>query len=148
MKNNREVEVATDRGMLLVPAGDAIDAIPHLAVTMTNFGQFEISHVPSGYRLLGGFERVINAYVSMVQLQLALNELDVDTSVTREKLKEQISKNDKPCKELGDITLRQWIALSVTVGNFCSEFPWENSEEGPHAEFEKLLQRLTEKVAA
>lgn len=141
MASQRQIEVPTEKGRILVPATNHVEETPYLAVTMCVFGQFEVTHVPSGFRLIGGYERAVNAFVSMAQLQLALNELGIDASGSNEAFKAQIAEKDKSCESLG-MSLREWIALNTTIGNFCSEFPWETDEEGPHAELEKLMKQL------
>ena len=141
MPKQRQIKVATQDGMIPVPTTNETPETPYLAVTMTVFGQFEVTHVPSGLRLVGGFERAVNAFVSMLSLQLAFNELSIDASGSQDDVKAELKEKDKECESLG-MTIRQWIALNTTVGNFCSEFPWETDEEGPHAELRKLMAKL------
>ena len=141
MGQQRQIEVPTKVGVLSVPATNATDEIPNLAVTMTTFGLFEVTHVPSGFRLVGNFERAVNAFVAMAQIQLALNELEIDSSQNGDDFRAEIMEKNKECKSLG-MTFRQWIGLHATIGNFSGEFPWEGADEGPHAELEKLMAQL------
>lgn len=141
MGQQRQIDVPTTEGVISVPATNTTDEIPNLAVTMTRFGLFEVTHVPSGFRLVGDFERAVNALVAMAELQLALNELEIDTSQNSDNFRAEIMKKDKDCESLG-MSIRQWIGLHTTVGNFCGEFPWESYDESPHAELEKLMTKL------
>lgn len=140
-KKQRKIMVPTDMGELLVPATNHIEQIPHLAVTMCVFGQFEVTHVSSGLRLVGGFERAVNALVFMSQLQLAINELGIDASGNADSFKSEITTKDKHCECLG-MKLMEWMHLNTMLGKFCSEFPWETDEEGPVAELMKLNKKL------
>ncbi|HHY0482700.1 hypothetical protein [Vibrio parahaemolyticus] len=139
--SQRNIGVPTEKGLVHVPASNHCDHTPYLAVTMCTFGQFEVTHVPSGYRLIGNFERAVNAFVSMFQFQLAINELGIDASGGNIAFLSEINEKDKQCEALG-MTIKQWIGINTTIGNICSEFPWETDEEGPHAELEKLMTKL------
>ncbi len=143
--SQRNIEVPTEKGLVFVPASNHCNDTPYLAVTMCVFGQFEVSHVPSGRRLVGGFERAVNAFVSMFELQLAINELCIDASGDNDAFRTEINDKDKQCEALGGMTIRQWIGINTTLGNICSEFPWETDQEGPHAELEKLMAKLKAK---
>lgn len=139
--SQRNIEVPTEKGLVFVPASNHCDYTPYLAVTMCVFGQFEVTHVPSGRRLIGGFERAVNAFVSMLELQLAINELGIDASGDNDAFRSEINAKDKQCETLG-MTIKQWIGINTTIGNICSEFPWETDEEGPHSTLEKLMNQL------
>ncbi|MEZ8869523.1 hypothetical protein AB6D94_07715 [Vibrio sp. 10N.247.310.56] len=140
-KYQRQIKVPTKVGVLSVPATKATEEIPNLAVTMTTFGTFEVTHVPSGFLLVGDFERAVNAFVAMAQIQLALNEMEIDSSQSGDLFKSDIMARNRELESLG-MTFRQWVGLHKTIGCFSGEFPWENSEEGPHAELEKLISQL------
>ncbi|UPR55263.1 hypothetical protein ITG09_24375 (plasmid) [Vibrio cyclitrophicus] len=140
----RRLEIATKVGVLSVPATNAIKEIPFLAVTMTQFGLFEVTHVPSGYRLVGDFERAVNAYVAMAEAQLALNELKVDSSLDGELFKSDLIAKDKECEILG-MSFRQWMGLHAAIGGFSSEFPWEGDEDSPHSTLKNLMNKLKDK---
>lgn len=138
----RQIEIPTKAGVISAPATNKIDEIPYLAVTMSNFGRFEVTHVPSGCRIVGGFERAVNAFVAMAEVQLALDELGIDLSQNNyDKLRADIIAKDKECKIIG-MTFREWITLSVTIGAFGGEFPWESEDDSPYCRFEELMNKL------
>lgn len=140
--SQRNIEVITQEGCIFVPSSNEVDEVPFLAVTMCVFGQFEVTHVPSGRKLVGGFERAVNAFVSMFELQLAINELKVDLNGDYKYVQQQVKDKDNECEALGGLTLKQWISVNTTIGNICSEFPWETENEGPHADLERLAKKL------
>lgn len=144
--NLRQLEIVTKVGTLTVPAADAITQVPHLAVTMTRFGLFEVTHVPSSYVIVGGFERATNAYIAMVEAQLALDELQINLSQGWKLLKTEIIAKDRKCESIG-MSFRQWIDLHGKLAKFSSEFPWENEEDSPLTTLKKLIEKLNKKNA-
>ncbi|UKA04979.1 hypothetical protein [Photobacterium damselae] len=137
----RYIKIPSKVGYLTVPASPERPEIPHLAVTMTQFGLFEVTHVPSGYKLVGGFERACNAFIAMAEAQLAFNELQIDSSLDHIEFTSEASKKDKYCKALG-MTFLQWINIHKTIEHFSDEFPWEDQDDNPHTKLEKLMKEL------
>ena len=138
----RNIEVPTENGLVCVPASNHCDETPYFAITMCTFGSFEVTHVPSGRRIIGGFERAVSAFVCMLELQLAINELSIDASGDYDAVRAEIKGKDRHCDAFNGLTIREWIGLNSTIGNICSEFPWETEQEGPHSELKKLMEKL------
>lgn len=141
----RQVTVLTKNGEFDVPASPVIEEIPHFAVTMTNFPIFEVTHVPSGYQIIGGFERAANAYLAMAQIHLALKELGVNSNCDKDKLKDQIKENNTHCVVLGGLEFMTWLTHSKGALKIAGEFPWEDDETNPHEQFESYLQQISVK---
>ncbi len=143
----RKVEVLThQQGSTPVPAAVPIEGVDHFAVTMTQFGLFEVTHIQSGKRIIGSFERSVNAHIAMLQLQLALNELGVDSSLDTETFVAEVAAKDSVCESLG-MSLFDWIRLHKMTQSLSGEFPWEGGDEGPHAELDALFKKLNENAA-
>lgn len=143
MMQQRQIEVAIKEGMRSVPASSKINEIPYLAVTMTSFGLFEVTHIPSGYRLAGIFERSVNAFIAMAEAQAAFNELKIDSSLGGDDFRAEIISKDKYCKAL-NMTLREWLNFFSMNINLNSEFPWECDGDSPHSSLEKLMSTLND----
>lgn len=137
----RQIEVKTKNGNLLVPASKSVIEIPDLAVTMTNFGSFEVTHVKSGLCLIAGFERCVNAYVAMAEMQSAFDELGIDSSKAGDEFRMEILSKDKESESLG-MTIMQWLSIQAQIGSFSGEFPWESEGDSPHFKLEDLMNKL------
>ncbi|WP_199438560.1 hypothetical protein [Vibrio owensii] len=138
---HRDLVIPTENGYLSVPATNATDEFPYLAVTMTTFGKFEITHTPSGHQMLKGFERAINAFIAMANLQLAINELGIDASLGKKEFHSLVTKNNEICECL-NMPLKQWLYLQTTVRPSTSEFLWESPTDGPNEQFNRLVEKL------
>ena len=141
MGKQRKIVVPTTKGNIQVPASNLIEGIPDLAVTMTSFTRFEVTHVPSGLRLVGNFERAVNALIAMAEMQLAFNELGINTSLSHDELKKEIASKDRKCGALG-MKICEWVGLHQTVASFSGEFPWEGGDDCPHNKLENLMAQI------
>ena len=138
--------VVTDKGQLDVPA-IVLDECPGLAVTMSNFGLFEVTHGKSGRKLSAKYERAINAVVSMMQIQVALNEINVSADLDEGEFKEAAkSQSGFQHKELGGMSIIESVRFSTGLGDIASEFPWEGPDDGPYGERDRLEALLNGKT--
>lgn len=117
--------IQTEAGPMMVPALKHKHS-KHLCVTMHSFGQFEITHIASGHKVCGSYERAGNAMADMLALSIALISIGVSDDATYEDLKQAIAESDIVIDELG-MTISQYITLNRLV----NEFPWETYEESP-----------------
>ncbi|WP_125782890.1 hypothetical protein [Pseudoalteromonas rubra] len=138
----RKVTISTSEGAIAVQASPKVPEIPHLAVTMQNFGRFNVTHVPTGNAVVSGFERAINAHVCMACLQLAFNELGVDLDCNKEQMSVQVKENLKPCDCLHGKTIPQYISEFSSM--FYREFLGDCDDYDPYEEYETLLNKLKE----
>ena len=119
-----------------------LEVEPNIVITMVQFGRFDVTHAPSGLKMLQGFERVINAQSQLVSLVRFIIEKGVDASVGAEEFRTRLQKLSD-AKMSSDSTLNFGSWLSINRNSFTTEeFPWENEEEGPHAELTKKLREL------
>lgn len=138
----RQVEVSTDKGRFNAPASPVFDEIPNLAVTMTTFGFFEVTHVKTGLRLAGNYERYANAACAMARIQMAFDELGIDSGCDKDEFLSQYNDKNKPCETLGGVHLAQWLNMNNQGLDIAGEFPWETDEDCPHTRFDELLKDI------
>jgi hypothetical protein len=136
----RQIQISTDKGRMEVPASPSFNEIPDLAVTMTQFGYFEVTHVRTGLKFGGRYERYANAACAMAYIQLAFDELEINTDCSQEEFYAQYK--DKPCKVLDGMSLKQWLDFTSQGLAVAGEFPWESEEDCPHSQFHALLKRI------
>lgn len=124
------VTIACEKGPEEVP-GFVCEAIPTLAITMRAFGLFDVTHVESGLRICGPYERAGNAAEALVKVALCF---DV-TGSRRELILSVGELGDEPVPfegatttEAGEtrpMTRKRWLGLERH--NFPpDEFPWED----------------------
>ncbi len=140
-KFSRQVNVVTAEGVRSVPASNTLEQLPHLAVTMTTFGRFEVTYLPTGHKLVGGYERAVSAMIAMVSLQLAFNQLGIVTGGTYDEFRNEMLSKDGETESLGS-SISSWIQTTNTVMSVAGEFPWEGAEDSPYHELSGLLTKL------
>lgn len=137
-----QIEVPTVKGMIKVPCYFH-ENVKDLCVTMCEFGVFEVTHVETGRKIIGGFERACNAAVMMLRFQIAANEVGIDFSGGMEFIKNQISEaKDFKHESLSGMSIIEAVNLHKQVFPLTGEFPWENDEDSPFVEIEKLEKML------
>lgn len=150
------VRIATVEGDRMVPALTH-PLCPGLAVTMSVFGQFCVTHVPSGMSLGAagsGYERMANAVVEMVEWALIAREAgfswgDVETGgaaadalkVAREKSVPFDGATVTQNGEKRPMTIGEW--MDTMRGTFSrDEFPWEGPDDDPAYRVECLIAEM------
>ncbi|EKF9829452.1 hypothetical protein O1D23_000910 [Vibrio cholerae] len=133
--------IPTTKGMTNVPAF-FVDGVDGLAVTMTNFGSFEVTHTRSGHKIIGGFERYANAVFHMISMYLAMKEAGIEPNSEMELIKKQIIESEHESKYLDGLSVKGYINVMKPIMGFCGEFPWEGDDECPHAKVEKLMEEI------
>lgn len=136
-----KITIPTTSGDMVVPAHFE-EGCNNLCVTMTHFGQFEITHIKSGRKLYGDFERAATATSEMLKLELALHEIGIITSKEMEEIQRLVIESDKKVSRLGDMRVIEYIKISSGLGKITSEFPWESFEESPFATIEEYRKQL------
>lgn len=137
-------QIQTEAGSMTVPALKHKHC-KHLCVTMPSFGLFEITHIASGRKVCGNYERAGNAMADMLALSIAFIRIGVSDDATYEDLKQAIKQSDIVIDELG-MTIPQYITLNRLV----NEFPWETYEESPFKlvdDRQLVLEKLCEEGA-
>lgn len=137
------IKIETKKGFCDVPA-ICFDAVEGLAVTMTNFGFFEITHIKSGFLILGGFERYANAVVEMLNLYLAMCDANVNPNSLSHLFKQQIKNSNHKSEHLGGLTILEYLQVMRPIMGFSGEFPWEDEDDNPHVKATKLIKRISE----
>lgn len=137
-----KITIPTTSGDMIVPAHFE-DGCNNLCVTMTHFGQFEITHIKSGRKLYGDFERAATATAEMLKLELAFHEIGIVTSKEMEEIQKLVIENDKKVSRLGDMRVIEYIKMSSGLGKITGEFPWESFEESPFGEIKKLRKEIS-----
>lgn len=136
-----KITIPTTTGDQIVPCLRG-ENCHNLCVTMTNFGSFEITHIHSGRKLFGGFERAINAMREVVIIELCLQEIGIDRSLPMEPFQKAISLSSNKFDRLSDTTIVQYIKSKSTIMSFAGEFPWEIDEDCPFNKVEKLKEEF------
>ncbi|PJC87797.1 hypothetical protein CSW98_01330 [Vibrio sp. HA2012] len=137
------IKVITPSGWTDVPAY-TLHGCDGLAVTMCEFGRFEVTHVKSGRQLIGNFERAVNAVIHMAELSLGAKEVGIDFNLEMEPLRLSMIKSRVKCKRLMDMTIMQYLSVVKPIMGFSGEFPWESSDDSPFAKLEELKALLQE----
>ncbi|CAH8235371.1 hypothetical protein [Vibrio aestuarianus] len=139
----KTLNIPTTKGHIDVPAF-FIDGVYGLAVTMTSFGEFEVTHTKSGHKIIGGYERFANALVEMLSIYLAMREAGINFDAEPEDFKLQIKDSLHQSQYLNGLTIIEYLRIMKPIMGYSGEFPWEGGDEGPHAEMEKLMRKLSE----
>lgn len=137
------LNIPTTKGREDVPAF-FVDGVSALAITMTNFGVFEVTHVKSGFKIIGGFERFANAAVEMLSLYLAMHEAGIDFEAEHEEFKRQVKESSLKSEHIGGLTLVEYLQIMRPIMGFSGEFPWEGEEESPHTKASQLIAKINE----
>jgi hypothetical protein len=139
----KTLNIPTTKGREDVPAF-FVDGVSALAITMTNFGIFEVTHVKLGFKIIGGFERFANAAVEMLSLHLAMHEAGIDFEAEQEEFKRQIKESSFKSAHISGLTLFEYLQVMRPVMGFSGEFPWEGEEESPHTKASQLIAKINE----
>lgn len=140
-----EITAATESGDRKIP-GCIHPRIPGLAVTMNNFGVFDVTHILSGKLIAAGFERVVSAQYACVQFAFA-TDWRLDANGIADDMK---ARGSEPCGIPGaTITggettrpmTKKEIIETVRCNCWGDEFPWEG-DEYPGQKAKKLLALL------
>ncbi|EIF2256606.1 TPA: hypothetical protein ACMDP8_000084 [Vibrio cholerae] len=137
------LKVKTEKGHVPVPA-IFIEGVDGLAITMSGFGLFEVTHTKSGYMIIGRYERFANALVEMLSLYLAMKEAGINFDVEVDEFKCQVKKAQNQSQYLNDLTIISYLQVMKPIIGLSGEFPWESCDEGPHADIEKLMKKINE----
>lgn len=140
------ITIETDRGEASVPA--LIHPLcPGLALTMSQFGHFTVTHIDTGKKMCADFERAFSAMLILTKYQLIAHKFKLDwTNYTDGMLLPHMSKpvpfdgstittNDSEKK----MTVSQWIQ-AIRPGPMTDEFPWEDTH--PLTKAVEILERL------
>nr|WP_319552410.1 hypothetical protein [uncultured Vibrio sp.] len=139
----KTIEVLTPTGLAHAPSLE-IEGCTGLAVTSCEFGKFEVTHIKSGRRIIGGYERAVNATCLMIEIYLGMKEAGIDPELEMEELQQAMIKSDVQCKILGNMTVMQHINILKPIMGFSGEFPWEGEDESPFTRLEELKAILSE----
>lgn len=139
----KTIEVITPKGLVHVPSFE-IEGCRGLAVTSCVFGHFEVTHVKSGRRIIGGYERAVNATCLMLEIYLGLKEAGIDPDLDMEELQQAMIKSEVQCKILGNMTVMQHINILKPIMGYSGEFPWEGDDESPFTRLDELKAILLE----
>lgn len=139
----KTTEVITPNGLIQVPSME-VEGCPGLAVTSCVFGLFEVTHVKSGRRIIGGYERAVNAMCTMIEIYLGMKESEIDPTLGMEELQQSMIKSEVKCKILGNMTVMEHINIIKPIMGFSGEFPWEGDEDSPFTRLDELKAMLLE----
>ena len=142
-----QVTVNVNHSPVSVP-GFAHDNCPGLAVTMHPFGAFTVTHIESGMKMCGHYERASNAILVMSQYALiaaskGLSWSDLDSQGAI-KIISDASADDVPfdgytstsIEGVRKLTVKEWRGSLTDI--FLGEFPWEE-----HDPFEDAVQSFS-----
>ena len=135
------LKIPTTKGEIEVPVHYE-DGCKNLCVTMTNFGSFEITHIHSGRKLYGNFERASSAVCEMLKIELSLRDIGIDEKLPMNLLTQRIINSDKIINRLSDMSVMSYIKFCSGLSNIVDEFPWETYEESPFGRAEELKKEL------
>lgn len=141
------VETRTVGGASITIPGLTHEACPGLAVTMFPFGTFAVTHVSTGARLCGNYERASSALLVMSQFALIADMkgkswADMDRVLAADFIKE-CGTDEVPFGECTSTSIEGTRKMTVSEWFQCvrlpfpGEFPWE--EKDP---FERALDNL------
>lgn len=149
------VRVVTESGPHDAPALTVAGA-RGLAVTMANFGAFTVTHVPSGMKLCGQYERAARALLVLAQFAVIGRAYGIDWSLEAEAVRTAVERcgrrpvpfpgaTHKDAAGTRTLTVAEWYRLirGVVAGD---EFPWEGPAEHPGEQAAKLLRTLPEQA--
>jgi hypothetical protein len=139
----KTTEVITPNGPILVPSVE-VEGCSGLAVTSCVFGLFEVTHVKSGRRIIGGYERAVNAMCTMIEIYLGMKESEIDPTLGMEELQQAMIKSEVKCKILGNMTVMEHINIIKPIMGFSGEFPLEGDEDSPFTRLDELKAMLLE----
>lgn len=139
----KTTKVITPNGLIQVPSVE-VEGCIGLAVTSCVFGLFEVTHIKSGRRIIGGYERAVNAMCTMIEIYLGMKESEIDPTLGMEELKQAMIKSEVKCKILGDMTVMEHINIIKPIMGFSGEFPWEGDEDSPFTRLDELKAMLLE----
>jgi len=132
-----QVKISFDHEVISVP-GFTHDNCPGLAVTMTFFGAFTVTHIESGMKMCDHYERASSAILVMSQYALiaasknvSWSDLDSQEAV---KMISDASADDVPfdgytstsIKGVRKFTVKEW--RDSLTNRFFDEFPWEERD--------------------
>lgn len=137
------IKVPTGLGYIDVPAHTE-EKCHNLCVTMVNFGSFEITHITSGRRLYGGFERASSAVVEMLKLELSFRDIGINSPMSMSEIQSAILDSDLKVSRLGGMRVIEYIKLCCGLEKITNEFPWESFEESPFGIAEELRKQFAE----
>jgi hypothetical protein len=125
---------------------------PGLAVTMSCFGTFEVTHVPSGRRMLGTYERWGTAALILAELAAIGRAHGVDYTAPSDVVVPALRAlydvpvpfPDATSSSQGvtrPLTVKEWF--QITRDDFASdEFPWESPDDAPAEKADQLFASL------
>lgn len=140
----KTLNIPTTSGHMDVPVHYE-EGCHNLCVTMTHFGNFEITHIESGRKLYGDFERAASATAEMLRLELAFIEIGINEPKGMEEIQELILNNEQKIDRLGDMRVIEYIKVSSGLGKITGEFPWESFEDSPFGKIEELRKEFNGK---
>lgn len=139
VRENIKINTAA-KGEIIVPALTHPNA-PGLAVTMCDFGVFEVTHIPSGFRMTGRHERMGSALLLLSQFSkiakaYSFSWADLNKEQSASKINEL---GDDPVPFDGFTStcngetkpglIKEWLRTlnMYTFDSIFGEFPWEES---------------------
>lgn len=124
---------------------------PGLAVTMTSFGWFNVTHIPTGRSMSSTYERYCSAMLTLTEYAMAAIHFGFrwdDKNLNIPALLERHGNKPVPFGgnySIGKDNIKKPISFgeyiySSTNDFFCDEFPWEG--ESPFDSAHELLKKI------
>lgn len=149
--DTQTVEIACREGKEAAPAMTH-PWCPGLAVTMRIFGEFVVTHVASGMKIGGAYQRAGSAALELVEWAAIAEAVgfswEADGPTVREAM---LAAKDQPVPFPGatstdsegvrPLAIGEWVSMLRSTFAF-EEFPWESSDESPWGKAEDLLMGL------
>lgn len=139
------IKVKTESGIIDTPA-KFINGCDELAVTSTVFGLFDVTHVQSGYKMAGGFERCINASNILADIKLACMHAKIDLKQDHEAFIKQIMESKAKCPSLDNFTIIDFFSALMPMIKFNGEFPYESNDDNPFIKLEEKIKQINQNL--
>lgn len=145
-----QVSTMGSTGEVMISKGLTYDHIRGLAVTSFSFGFFEVTHIETGLKIAGGFERMANAVLAMFEIEYMTRQAGegFDSIHSKEEAQFFLKRiGDKDVKisldpSCSEAPFKQLLAL---VRHSASEFPYEEEINNPAylaSEIDKAIEKM------
>ncbi|HSH44425.1 MAG TPA: hypothetical protein VK966_01080 [Longimicrobiales bacterium] len=152
-ENGREPGEGWRHTMIKVPGKDGVndfpalvhDAAPGVGIVVFPWGLFSVTHLRSGMRLNGPYERAANAAIEAAQWAKVL---DLEAAASGDDLVKQVEAAPDDPVPFGGATItdnegsrtmtrREWFESVMADRGWVVEFPWE--EQSPWERADEIL---------
>lgn len=140
-QTNKTIKIPTTSGEMDVPVFYE-EGCNNLCVTMTHFGMFEITHINTGKKIYGDFERAVTAVCEMIRIELSLIEIGIIGNEGEDEIKDLINSSRLKITRLGDRNVLDYLKLCSCLSKITNEFPWENKEDSPFTLLDSLRKEI------